>query len=171
MSSAVIFAGLIVLVAYMLLRWRIGDWEQIQDYFDQPGGRKIRNGILIFCGVGILAAIIGVVRPAHAEPSWRWAEYGEVYLGLDYTFQELASPCRGLPELVETPYGLAVDADARGVGADGRLTSNGGFRMNILQSPDRLLEMNAKYTHHSCALRGDRELYDAVGLELTYRLW
>ena len=51
------------------------------------------------------------------------------------------------------------------------LTSNGGLVQNIMISDDDNLQLNAKYTHHSCALDPDDRSYDALGAEISYRFW
>jgi hypothetical protein len=52
-----------------------------------------------------------------------------------------------------------------------RLTSNGGVALNIYRSPDKDFNFNTKYTHHSCAFNNDADSYDALGLEVSYKLF
>jgi hypothetical protein len=169
MHSAFWFIVSLLVVTAFVLRWRIGNLDQVIDYFDTDAGRKIRNGIVTFVGLGILTGLLALAGQAKSQ-EWRYFEYGEVFLGLDYTLQDLSPQCAG--EYVPVPIGEgAYRLSQVPVGTDGRLTSNGGFRLNLVQSPDHRFEVGAKYTHHSCALRTDTRLYDAVGLELSYRIW
>src|SRR5690606_8914293 len=107
-------------------------------------------GIVGFIAFGLVLTLLSQCARAD-EDKGEWFAYGEVYLGADYTTQ------------------LSPMCDEGG--PDDRLTSNGGIRANVYQSADKRFELNAKYTHHSCAFSGDNESYDAVGFELTYRLW
>lgn len=45
------------------------------------------------------------------------------------------------------------------------------LRMNVWESPSRNVRVNAKYTHHSCALNPDRNGYDGVGIEVVWTIW
>jgi hypothetical protein len=141
-----------ILVAGVLAVWMtVGAPSKWREYFGTPGGRKILAGIIVFVGAGLLAALMSA--PAKAG-DLKWFDYGEVYLGLDYTNRSPSPQCVGDPG-----------------GADERLTSNGGARVNIVSWPDDSFQANLKYTHHSCAVNTDRNTYDGMGVELVYRLW
>ena len=43
---------------------------------------------------------------------------------------------------------------------------------NLCKPTDsKRVRVNAKYTHHSCALGPDDRQYDAVGVELEWKVW
>lgn len=56
-------------------------------------------------------------------------------------------------------------------GPDSHITSNLGMRYHAYESKDGKFKGNGKYTHHSCAFSPDDKSYDAVGMELEYKLW
>ena len=149
--SAILFVGLALGVALGLIWWVFGSFEAAINYFRTQKGRKVAQGILAFVGVAVLA--VGLAQCASAGERGQWFAWGEVYLGIDRQMRGERSP-------------QCMDD-----GPDNRLTSNGGFRANIYQSGDGRMALNGKYTHHSCAFNTDRNLYDALGVELTYRLW
>lgn len=152
MGSAALFVLAILGFAAVLVLFVFKSPAAAIRYFKTDDGRKVFQGIVGFLLVGIVAASLAV-REVNADESLKgeWFAYGEVYLGVDHPFRQS-------PQCV---------AD----GPNDKLTSNGGFRANIYQSADERFEFNSKYTHHSCAFNSDRNLYDAVGFELTYRLW
>lgn len=155
MSSAVMFIVATVLVAiFLTLLVFGGSAMKAWRYFRHDSeGRSVFKGIVLFIlfGVGLTAFSL-FASPAEAEePKGEWFAYGEVFLGIDYT-KKLSPQCHE-------------------GGPNDRVTSNGGIRVNIYQSADERFELNSKYTHHSCAFSPDREQYDALGVELTYRLW
>lgn len=55
--------------------------------------------------------------------------------------------------------------------ADPDISANAGFGANLMAS--HLWELNAQYTHHSCAADIDMDTYDGVGLQLRWfpTLW
>jgi len=140
-----------------LMLWKIGGPAEIKRYFDQPKRDQVLAGIKVFVGVGFCVALLSLVvgilgKDARADSQVEWFAFGEIYLGLDYTSQSPSPAC--FEE-----------------GASDRLTSNGGFRANLLQVDQGKFQVNGKYTHHSCALNDDKYLYDGFGLEAVYRLW
>lgn len=155
MSSAVMFSVAIVLVAVFLTLLVFGfSVRRAWRYFRYDSdGRSVLKGIVLFILFGLaLAALSLYAKPAVAEePKGEWFAYGEVFLGVDYT-KKLSPQCEA-------------------GGPNDYVTSNGGLRVNIYQSADNRFEFNTKYTHHSCAYSPDREQYDALGVELTYRIW
>lgn len=154
MSSAVQFSLCLVLLAIVLTLFAFrGSVKLAFSYFKSDEGRGVLKGIVIFMAFGIaLMAFSTFAKPVYAgEPEGKWFAYGEVFLGVDHT-KKLSPQCEA-------------------EGPNSYLTSNGGIRANIYQSADERFELNSKYTHHSCAFSPDREQYDALGVEVTYRLW
>jgi len=86
-----------------------------------------------------------------ASAQGRWFTEAGVFIGLDST-------------LKQSPQCQVNAVDNRG-------TSNLGMFVNIWQSQSDRLQVNFKYTHHSCALGADRNAYDAFGVELRWVLW
>lgn len=148
MNSALMFVLAVLAIAAILILLVFKSPKAALAYFRTPGGKQARTGILLFVGIGVLAVLIA--EQARGDTG-RWFAYGELYLGIDHALKQ--SP--------------QCERD----GPDDKWTSNGGLRVNVFQSGDRRFEVNGKYTHHSCAFNVDRNLYDAVGVEATYRLW
>lgn len=150
MSSAIVFFIAVVVLAVILTLLVFGTPKAACRYFRTTEGRKVLKGIVLFSAFGLVMVVVSSFAKAE-EPKGKWLAYGEVYLGVDYT-QKLSPQCYA-------------------GGPNDRVTSNGGLRANIYQSADQRFEFNTKYTHHSCAFSPDRERYDALGVELTYRIW
>lgn len=153
----VLFLLAITATAAVLILVTFGNFSNALDYFESDKGRGVRNGILAFIGAGMLAVFVSLlIAPSRAEAArldLEWFAFGEVYLGVEAPFTRGASP-------------QCMDD-----GPDDKLTSNGGLRANIVQTPGSRFQLNAKYTHHSCAFNPDQNLYDAAGIEAVYRLW
>lgn len=148
MDSAALFILAALATAVILTLIVFKSPKSALAYFKTREGKAARLGIIVFVGVAVLAVLIA--RGAHAGEG-RWFAYGEIFLGIDHPMSQSPQCERG--------------------GPDDKWTSNGGLRVNVYQSDDHRFELNGKYTHHSCAFGTDRNLYDALGLEVTYRLW
>ena len=110
-----------------------------------------KGGIIGFI---LFGAIVGGVAQC-AKADVEYFAFGEVYLGLDRTFDSPSPQCE--PD------------DIQGNGAFDRLTSNGGIRINAIKYKG--FQINGKYTHHSGATCDDNLIYDAIGIETVYKLW
>lgn len=111
-------------------------------YFTTKAGKGIASGILAAL---LFACVFGL-----AGCSGHYFNDASVFVGLDYTKQ---------PSPMCKP------------GPDPHTTSNMGLRGNIWRSDDNDTEVNAKYTHHSCAFNEDAASYDApyaVEIEHTF---
>ncbi len=141
-----------ILVAIFMWQFK-GDVKKIVAYFKKEVG--ILWGIIVFTGSFIVIALLTLLLPSKAEANGfkelKYFQYAEVYIGMDYT-KKLSPQCH------EGEY-------------SDRLTSNGGARMNLLQTQGKRVEVNTYYLHHSCAYNIDREQYDAVGIQVTWKLW
>ena len=123
-------------------------------YFKTREGLGVLKGIALFA-VGVPAVVLFITfllglfgsKAAAGE----YFAFGDLYLGLDNT---------------NKPSPMCEDGDN-----SSRLTSNGGLIANIYRSDDQRFQLNTKYTHHSCAFNADDKSYDALGLEVRYRLW
>lgn len=152
-ESALMFMFGILILAIVSTSIVFRSPSSATSYFSTEKGKKALKGIVFFAIFGILMAFLfGFNQVKADEPTGKWLAYGEVFLGVDYTVKD-------------SPQCFIAD------GPNSHATSNGGIRVNIFQSADKRFEFNSKYTHHSCAFNSDRELYDAVGVELSYRLW
>lgn len=149
MKDAILFVALMVgvLLAYMGWKLRGRSWRE---YFGTKDGKGILRGIVLAPLAILLIALAFALVPSCARAG-TWLNDASVFAGLDHT-RKLSPQCR------------ANDVDERG-------TSNLGARLNLWQSDSRRARVNAKYTHHSCALGRDDRQYDAVGLELEWRVW
>lgn len=150
-SSSTYFIVTLLVVAiattlYSLIVMRVRPETKL----DKADIKDIYKGVIIFVLAGVL---LGLSSMAFSSSPNRlhWFQYAEAYIGLDST------------------YGVSPFCEDRGINS--RLTSNGGLRLNILESNDRLFSLNGKYTHNSCGFSPDKPTYDAVGLELVYRFF
>lgn len=145
MHSSLQFILVVLSICISLILIHVGKPKNL---YKTEQGKGIAKGIVIFAGAAILFGLYSY--NAHSDTP-RWLSYAEVYVGMDYT-KKISPQCE--------PYG---DSD--------RATSNGGLVLNVYESGDKLFNVNSKYTHHSCAFSVDRESYDALGIEATYRFW
>lgn len=155
MNSGWWFIVLALGVVALVLLWVLKTPRRVLEFWSSHPVEV--KGIVRFTGAGLIVVILTVLGNKAfgyvGEPSSQWFAYGEVFLGIDQTNGQ-SPQCK--------------DGDV-----NDRLTSNGGFRVNIWQYRDRYgqLELNGKGTHHSCALNPDRNGYDAIGPELKYRFF
>ena len=149
MSDAFIFIGLMVatVLAYMAWRLRGQSWRE---YFSTKTGLGILRGLVLAPLAIVLLALLLWLLPSSAQAG-SWFNDASVFAGLDYT-KKLSPMCE------------RNSTDERG-------TSNLGLRLNLWESASRRVRVNSKYTHHSCALGEDDRQYDALGIELEWRVW
>lgn len=116
-------------------------------YFKTKEGKGVLFGIVMFVGFGTLFSIPSCVKAEELE----YLQWSSVYMGLDNTNHQ--SP-------------MCEDGSI-----SSRLTSNGGIRLNLIESSDDRFTTNLKYTHHSCAFNADDKSYDSIGIETEYKFW
>ncbi len=156
MNSGIAFAICILCIALNVAAFRLGGIRNAIKYIRDPQHKSIEKGVVLFSGIGIIVGIIFaiLINTAHAaEPEQEelnWFKYGEIFIGVDFPIDGTSPQC-------------VKD------GPDNKTTSNGGFRANVIQYGR--FDLNAKYQHHSCAFNVDRNTYDQVGVEASYRLW
>lgn len=146
--NAAVFIGctLIIVAGLFAYTWhRLGSLSKTRDYFLSVEGKGILKGVLLGCLIPVLFALAASI--AHAEPV-RWGGPTTIFLGIEAT-KDSSPMCYG-------------------GGTNDRLTSNIGVRQQIIQRGP--IGLNAQYTHHSCAINRDREGYDAVGVQLEWRI-
>lgn len=105
------------------------------------------RGIMFIIGVPLLMGLVlyaGNVKSAE----YKWFDEATVYVGLDYT--ENTNPLCGQ------------------LGASDRISSNMGFTQSIVKKD--MMNINMKYTHHSCAISADQNSYDAVGVMIEWTI-
>ena len=146
MSSVYMFLIALFALCGVSLMTQFYSVREMFAYFSTKNGKKALTGIVIFIGLSVVT-----VLSFADDRGGDWFNYGELYLGLD-TFKGQSPQCEDGQKST-------------------RITSNGGVRANIYRSSDKRFETNVKYTHHSCAFNGDRNTYDGLGVELTYKLW
>ena len=150
MSSVTMYIMAMVGIVLMVLGYAFrGDVRYALSYFTTEDGKGILKGIVLALVFGLVVSMVSSV--VMAEGGHRWFQYGEVFTGLDRTKK--------------------VSPQCEGGGLDDRTTSNLGIRANIFEHRDGRFHLNGKYTHHSCALNPDTLGYDALGVELIYRIW
>lgn len=117
------------------------------DYFKTKEGRGVLSGIVL---VTFLALLLVLLFPNKAQAGeYKYFDSAELFVGLDNT-RKISPMCD------------------QGVNSD-RLTSNVGLKASIISTA--ISSVNLKYTHHSCAVNPDNKSYDALGVEVTYKLW
>ena len=153
MNSALLFLIVVLVIACGYTLHVFKSFPAAYRYFRYTEkGKQAWKGIAMFVGLAVaIAGIYLLVMPAKASAGENWFAYGQIYVGAENT-SDLNTIC-----------------DPGGV--NDRIVSHGGVRVNIYRSTDRKFETNAKYTHHSCAFGGDRHVYDAGGLEASFKLW
>lgn len=149
MRDALIFTGLMVAVVLLYIAWKLRG-RSWREYFGTRDGKGVLRGIIIAPGAILLIALLFSLLPSCARAG-TWLNDASVYAGLDWT-KKLSPQCK--PNSV-----------------DDRGTSNLGFKLNLWQSDSKRVRVNTKYTHHSCALGRDDRQYDAVGVELEWKVW
>ena len=149
MGDLILFVGLLVVTVLAYMAWRLRHRNWI-DYFRTPTGLGILRGIILAPLAIVLLAFLLWLLPGQAHAG-TWLNDASVFAGLDYT-RKLSPQCER----------NAVDE---------RGTSNLGLRVNVWESASRRVRVNGKYTHHSCALGPDDRQYDALGIELEWRVW
>lgn len=134
-----IVAGLFLYVVY-----KKGSIKNARDYLTTTEGKGIMKGIVLACVVTLI--LILSAKVAHAG-ELKWGGETVIFAGLDRN---------------GGPSPFCADG-----GVDDKLTSNIGVRQYAMSyefSQKSLLKIGGKYTHHSCALNIDRELYDGIGI-------
>lgn len=149
MNDAMIFIGLMLAIVLAYMTWKLWGKNWIE-YFKTKDGLGILKGIILAPTVILIIALFLWLLPSSAKAG-TWLNDASVFAGLDYT-------------RVRSPQCEANTVDERG-------TSNLGAKLNIWESNSRNVRVNSKYTHHSCALGSDERQYDAVGVELEWRVW
>lgn len=146
--DAILFVCLLVIILLAYMGWflRGVNWKE---YFSTKTGKGILKGIVLApLVILIIAGFFYLIPSANAGT---WFNDASVFAGIDYT-KKLSPQC-----------------DSNGV--DDRGTSNLGAKLNIWESDSRNVRVNSKYTHHSCVLGPDDRQYDAVGIELEWKVW
>jgi hypothetical protein len=148
LNDTLIFIGLLVttLIAYMSWTLRGESWRK---YFSTKDGKGILRGIVVAPLAILVLGVAFSLIPTCAKADW--LNDATVFAGLDYTKSQ-------------SPQCEVNQIDNHG-------TSNLGVKLNVWQSASENVRVNSKYTHHSCALGKDARLYDALGVELEWRVW
>jgi len=148
--DALIFVGLILAILFSYMAWKLRGVNWIE-YFKTSDGKGILKGIILAPLVIVIFAFILSLIPSKAQAQGTWFNDASVFIGIDST-KKISPQC-----------------DANTI--DDRGTSNLGVKLNIWQSSSENVRINSKYTHHSCVLGSDDKSYDAVGVELEWRVW
>ncbi len=149
MQNAYIFTGLLVaiLLLYMIVKLRGKNWIE---YFKTKDGKGILKGIVLAPIVIMIIAFMLSLLPTSASAGTFFND-ASVFAGIDYT-KNVSPSCE------------RNSTDDHG-------TSNLGFKINTWQSASGDVRVNSKYTHHSCVLGRDDRQYDAIGVELEWKVW
>ena len=128
---------------------------KLKNYFSGEGKGAIASACLALVLIAVIAlGIFLIPNNVNANPFSDMTYFNDagVYLGVDYTRKPSPQCERDDP-------------------TDNRGTSNLGAWMNIAQSADKTLRVNAQYTHHSCYLGEDDKSYDGFGVRVEWWLW
>lgn len=141
-----ILLGTLILYAFYKADW---SKEQFMKNWINAEGIKtpLWKGISVILLVPLIISGILYAGNANAEP--KYLDGAVVFVGIDNTTS--ASPF------------------CKNIGINDRLTSNIGFVQNIMT--DKMFNVGAKYTHHSCALNPDDKAYDSIGIVLEWKIW
>lgn len=150
MSTFLFYVSLLVIIAGGLTIYVYGSSRKAREFWKTSSGKNVRGGIIMFVALGVVTAFFTMPSKAEAV-ELEWFQYGEVYLGIDNTFESS-------PQCKKDQH-------------NERLTSNGGFRFNIFRTLDKKVETNFKYQHHSCAFNQDDLKYDSFGIEVVWKIW
>ena len=148
MSDLAVFTVAIIAVMFAVLAFAastLGGLSEAAAYFRTRQGRRVLTSMLMAVGAAVGMAFILYTATAQA----RWLHWAEVYAGVDIPVKQ-SPQCRQFDPI------------------DNRLTSNFGARVAIWER--RRFTLAGAYTHHSCALGVDRRVYDALGVQATYRV-
>lgn len=136
----------ILLALGLLLVW--GGWSlkstNIKEWTSGRTGKGILSGIIIVTLVAGGLVLLSGCRGTYLNDA-------SIYAGLDRT-KKMSPSCEN-------------------DGSDTNTTSNMGARVNMYQSKGKKFRTNMKYTHHSCVFSPDSRQYDALGVELEYKIW
>lgn len=158
LTDLLIVLALVFVICGGLIVWRVGP-KNLPAYLRTKDGKGVARGVILAPAVIILIALLMYLLPGKAraeaplnlEIPGTWFNDAGVFMGLDRT--------KGTSPQCHTG------------GYDDRTTSNMGVRLNVWESPSRNVRVNAKYTHHSCALNPDRNGYDGLGIEVVWTIW
>lgn len=146
-----IFAGLMVVILLCYMGWKLRG-ENWKEYFSTKDGKGVLASMLRgIGGVILLALLVWLFLGATKVFAGSWMNDAGVFAGIDYT-NKISPACK--PSSV-----------------DDRGTSNLGAWVNMWQSESKRVRVNTKYTHHSCVLGSDDKQYDAIGVELQWKVW
>lgn len=152
MSGGILFITGTIIILLVVLGVVFKSPKRLRNYMRSQDGDGVKAGILKFVGLAIVVVFMGTLISKAASEPVKYFQFVDVYIGID-------SP--------RSPSPFCASS-----GESDRLTSNGGLKVNLVESADDRFQANWKYTHHSCALNRDISTYDAFyGLELVYRLW
>lgn len=119
---------------------------------DSPIAHLKKNGAIkgiIFAFVFFIAgALLFYAADARSSERVKYLHYSTIYAGL------------------EQQLGGSVFCHNDGI--SDKLTSNLGLKQGLIKYKGA--SVYAQYTHHSCALNGDKPTYDAVGLGVEYTI-
>lgn len=149
LADALIFVSVILVAVLSYLLWKLGSPAKWVAYFKTEDGLGILKGIVLAPAVIIVIAIVLSLLPSKAKAEW--LNDASVFAGIDVSKKK-------------SPMCEVNDVDERG-------TSNLGFRVNVWQSESENIRVNSKYTHHSCVLGSDDKTYDALGVEVEWKVW
>ena len=143
---AAVAALTLIAMFHTFFDWKTKTWTNPIKYL--KARPNIAYGIK-FAGV---FALVALVLGSLSGCTGKYMNYADAYVGLDI------------------PNGTSPQCRDRG-DIDDKTTSNLGLVGNVYESADTHFKTNLKYTHHSCAFNSDIRVYDAIGVELKYRIY
>ena len=153
MNDLLIFIGImavILLGLFIIIMNKKGySYTALKDYI-----KLVENKTVLQASAGIIAAmlvaafIVFMIGQAVADEN-EWFYGGSIFVGIDYN-----------------PDGSVFCQDA---GVNNDLNSNLGMNIGVYRYGDHSISGN--YTHHSCAINPDVNIYDAAGFKYEWKIW
>lgn len=151
LSNTAIFTGLVLLVfAYLftLTAFKVGGFKEMLAYYQRNPEYKDWLGLL---WVPTLIMFVAALLSGQAQAqSFTYLDFTRVHAGMEIPLEGGATQfCKPSASSVEN-----------------RQASNLGVTQHLIGWYD--VDVVAAYTHHSCAIDSDQDVYDGVGFHITW---
>ena len=140
----ILLLGLVIALTFSAIK--LGSVTKLITYLKSSEGSGIFTTMLLGVGIIVMLTLFLYVAVATAD----WFKWTETYIGFDYSLHTNNSIC--------TKDNLIND----------RFISNLGVRQAIYSMDN--MEVISAFTHHSCFVGKDNLTYDALGLQVKYRI-
>ena len=153
-NLALIFGAIMVTVFALLFGWswfELGGYEKAREHWKRKQPLPDMTPLLyIPAGIMFVLALLFSQKADAAE--YTYVQWLQVDAGLEW-------------QVGDVPFTTCRETSDNNLD---KLGSNLGAALNLININDSI-EINAKYTHHSCAVESDYKVYDAVGVQIGWR--